>query len=551
MPKEITNKKNVPTTFQEIKIFDIKFIDDYLFLTFENGQKILINEKQNKIYDLSEYTQLADIFPMKDRICAGLTKGFTIYLIDLDTKEVLFDDEDAMHISKQDDRTIHVIKKLYKGNNTIYDIETKKYLPIPEDYEFEHSLGNGLYVFSKKDYDEDFYKLNRCVLNAQGETLLSDVNGWIYLCGNHLAISKKSEIDIVEMKEDNTFDIKTIKKDDTIIADPEFYKNQIVIIEKNCVKLYTPSLKLLKEYNIDGIEEVLDYEIVGQTLKLCLPYSENGNNINRHLFVNLVTGKTISHLRIEGYPYWNPTTFIGKDNINDDEIKEIYFYNKDFEIIYQDTAHDYVCADSKKETVFSLRTYIGSNNENGYHTKFINTQTGVVKNIDCDVMCFHSKYPYGYYADTARGVLNFIDEYFNVLISDFDYKKHDLKLGIDGFYYTIVNDYIIINKSFYDGYGQTRSKCILQKQNEEPIIDSLTHKCFVVGDYIKIEYEYNVEYLNTLTGEIGPIALQLPINESGKINIRQISNINCLLNAANSDNDILTKKLAPKSKKED
>ena len=32
----------------------------------------------------------------------------------------------------------------------IYNIETKEYLSIPTDYEFEHSLENNLYVYSEK-----------------------------------------------------------------------------------------------------------------------------------------------------------------------------------------------------------------------------------------------------------------------------------------------------------------------------------------------------------------------------------------------------------------
>lgn len=182
---ELIFSENNELRLKHIKIIDIDKINDYLFIILDNGQKILTNG--NDLYDVSDYDYLLNIFNMKNKLCAVITKNYSTCVVDLKTMEVLFEDENAYHISKQDNRTLCIIMKIGSGNNTIYDIESKKYLPAPDDYEFENSLGNNLYVFREQhNSDTNFYDYKRCVINADGKIILKDINGWIELYNNHL-----------------------------------------------------------------------------------------------------------------------------------------------------------------------------------------------------------------------------------------------------------------------------------------------------------------------------------------------------------------------------
>jgi len=527
---ELFFRENNELGFKQTKIKDIDYFDDYLFISFNNGQKILLNEKEQKMYDLSNYDHFVKTYTINGRLCAGLTRGFTIYLVDLNTMEVLFEDKDAEHISKQDDRTLHVIKKTGKGNDGIYDIITKKYLPSPENYEFEHSLGSNLYVFCEKDSKKKFYDKKRCVINTEGNILLSDVDGWIELSDNHLIIKKKSELSIVGINQDATFNIKTFKKGEGILANPEYHDGNIVIIENGCVKIISPNLEVVSEFKIDSLEEVIDEEIVGDTLKICLPYTKDGEQTNRQMHVNLKTGKVISHIRIDGYPYWIPTTYIGYDSLEEGETTDYHFYDANSNFVATISANYYESVDSKKNCIFLIVS------QNGNETKkyLLNTETSTTREIDYDDVCYHPSLPYGYGANYSSGKMDFFDENFNILIPNVDFKKYDLKLGIGGFGYFIVNDYIRISAPFTDGYGRSRYRCIILKSNGEEILDSTSHKCYAIGNFIQIIHNRESEFLNTLTGEIGPLSIVAPIDETGKIDFRKITSVNNLLSVGSN-----------------
>ena len=206
---ELSNISNIESGLKNIKILNVQKVNDFLFIVLDNGQRILTNGTE--LYDVSNYDHLSDLFDMGDKFCAVMRKGYSTCVVDLKTMEILFEDDKAYHISKQDDRTLHVIMKIGGGNNTIYDIETKKYLPSPENYEFENSLGNNLYVFREEHNSEtNFYDYKRCVINADGKVILKDIDGWIELCENYLIIKKRNELCIVKINEDNSLNMNAI-----------------------------------------------------------------------------------------------------------------------------------------------------------------------------------------------------------------------------------------------------------------------------------------------------------------------------------------------------
>ena len=525
---ELANTSNKELGFKHIKIIDIEKFGDYLFFILDNGQKVLTNGAE--IYDVSDYYHLSNIFHIEDKFCAVMTKNFSTCVVDLNTMEVLFEDENAWHISKQDDRTLHVIMKIGGGNNTIYDIETKQYLPAPDDYEFENSLGNNLYVFREcRDSNTNFYNYKRCVINADGKILLKDIDGWIELSNNYLIIKKENNLCVVSVNEDLTLDMKTIEQNDEIIAKPAYHNGHFIIMEAGVIKMFTPDLKLVSEFIVEELHEVIDYEIVSDILKLCLPYTIDKKQVNKHLFINLNTGKSISHLRIEPYPYWMPTTYIGQDSINS-EITDYHFYNADFEPVIKVSANDYESVESNKECMFVIRTF----DEENEHRQLLNAETGSIRDIYYDYIHFHLSQPYGYGVNFSTQKMDFFDENLNIIIPDFDYKKFNLSFYHEEFGYFIVNNYICIHKHFVDGYGQSRWRTIIQKADGEVILDSVKHKCYAIGNFIQISHNKDNEFLNTITGEIGSLEINVPVDDTGKIDFERVNNINNILSIENN-----------------
>lgn len=516
------NDANNELGCQRIIIKKIEKVNDYLFIILDNGQKILTDGK--KLYDCSEYTHFTDIFTMGDKLCAVFRDYYNVVVVDLNKMEVLFKDGEAYHVSKQDERTLNVIKHIGYGNKTIYDVETKKYLPMPLEYEFEHSLGNNLYVFREEHNSKrKFFDCKRCVINAEGKFILKGIEGWIYYSNNHLIIIKEDELCIVELNEQSALNIKTIKKEGDIIAKPKYYDGNILVIEKGAIKVYTPDFVLINELFIDELQEVDDYELLEDTLKIALPYTVNEKKIGRHLFVNLKTGKTISHLRIEGYPYWAPTTFIGQDSL-DSEITEFHFYNANFEPIISVMGNYYESIECNRECMFTIIS-----EKNGVQKQqLLNSETGAIREVDYNYVHFHMSLPYGYGVNFSTGKMDFFDENLNVIIPGFDYKKFNIGYQYTDFSYFIVNDYVCVTKHIADG-PRSYYRYIIQKASGEIILDSMEYTCFPMGNLIQIFNDKGSRFLNTITGEIGVLSIATPNNETGKIDFKRISDFNSLL----------------------
>lgn len=563
---ESFNIYNNELGLKNLKILDIKKVNDFLFITLDNNQIILTNG--NEIYDVSDYDHLSNLFNMGDKFCAVMQKGYSTYVINLKTMEILFEDDKAYSINKQDDRTLHVIMKIDDGNTNLYDIETKKYLPSPKNYEFENSLGHNLYVFREKYNSETgFYNYKRCIVNADGKVILKDIDGWIELCNNYIIIQKSKEVCIVNINEDLSLDMNIIEQNDKIIAKPKYYDGNIIVIEKGSIKIFAPNLNLVHQFEIKELESVIDYEIVSNTLKICLPYNLNEENIAKHLFINLKNKKSISHVRIDGYPYWSPKTYVGKDDLMDEEIScfqcnktyeqtKYYFYDSDFNKIIAINGNFYLKIDD--ENIFIVGVWDGKKIQRTY----INIKNNTVKDCDYDIIKFLPNNLYGYAFNTITDMIDIIDKDLNVIIPNIDYKQLGLPRNNDffgDFTYFVVNDYVCIIKHISNGpYSSYRN--IIQNANGEIILDSMQHKCYQMGNLIQIIKDGKSEFLNTLTGEIGQLSITAPTDENRKIefskisnleNIFQIDNTNQLLLPSSDDQPPKVKKLIHNTRKND
>lgn len=518
---------------RSIKVKYIENYKDLLFVVLDNEQKFFTDGKN--IYDVSEYDRYREIETIDGRLCAVLEKDYILHLVDLKTKEVLFFDKEAYAISKQDEKALHIIKRVGFSNTTIYSLENKKYLPVPDGYKFESSLNNGMYVFCEKDetYTKDFYDQNRCVININGEIILRDINGWIFLSDNNFIIIKENAIDIVELKSKDEYDIKTIEQNEKIIAKPQYYNGKIAIIEKGAIKIYNTNLEILKNIEIEGLNEVVDVELLNDIFKICVVHKVGERRVNKHIFVNLETCKYISHIRIEGYPYWDPKTFIGNDNIDEEfmrigtseSLTEFSFYDSNFDLISKELGNQYEDIKDKDESLFVVKT----KKDNKVKKVVVDTQNKITKEVEYDLISYHRSDTYGFGAGYSKDTIDFFDKNFNIVIPDFDYKKYGLTLGDYDFTYFIINDYIGIMSHFIDGYGQSRIRTIIEKAGGKEIINSTNHKCYPLGNFIQIVSENQSQFLNALTGEIITIELKADINSKGEIDLDNVNDVNQLI----------------------
>lgn len=132
--------------------------------------------------------------------------------------------------------------------------------------------------------------------------------------------------------------------------------------------------------------------------------------------------------------------------------------------------------------------------------------------------------------------MDFFDRNLNIIIPNFDYKKYDLGFERGDFSYFIVNRYICITTDFIDDYGREQYRKIIVNSNGEIILDSIKHKCYPIGNYIQIMDGKESQFLNTLTGDIGEMAINCYVDSDGKIDFSKVISFDSCLSIDSGDN---------------
>lgn len=219
---------------------------------------------------------------------------------------------------------------------------------------------------------------------------------------------------------------------------------------------------------------------------------------------------------------------MGQDRL-DSKITDYHFYNANFDSIISVSANDYESVESNKECMFVIRTFDGDNER----TQLLNTENGCIREVDYDYIHFHLSLPYGYGVNLSTQKMDFFDESLNIVIPNFDYKKFNMSYCHEEFGYFIINDYICVNRHFVGDFGRSIWRTIIQKASGEVILDSVQHKCYLLGNFIQIVHDGESEFLNTVTGERGPFEITAPLNENGKIDFEKAGNVNNILSIEN------------------
>ena len=406
-------------------------------------------------------------------------------------------------ISKEDDETLRVYR--HEKPTTLFSLITKSYLKVPDNYEIEQNLDNYLYSFCEKNYDKEFHDLDRIIINSAGKTIFENVEkGHIQNYKNNIIICNDNEITIMKVVDENAKIIKAPKNDKT-----EYYNGNIYLIEKNQIKVLDLDLNVVKNIAVPNLDAVKYWEVNGGIIKLELPDTINGEEIERAIFVNITNELVMQHRRIIAIPYSTPDFYIGFDNLEPSEYKKLgveppkekntyYFYDSDFNKILEVKADDYADLNKGKVLLFD-RT------QDGWKTKFVNLHECIVKDCPYDDIHFNAETQIGHGYNENTDMIDIFDKNLNLLFTNIDYKKYNIDRNRMNITYRVVNNNII----FQIQRGGYVLRNIIFDENNNILFDSTNHDCKLIGNLIEIrrfnDFEGDSTYLNTLTGDIGTL----------------------------------------------
>lgn len=529
LTSKLSNTKN-EIQHNGVKIKDIYNVDNATFIKLSNYQNFLC--VNNKFYDMSEYDDLTKIFKLGRKLCGVFINGFTLYVVNLKTKKVLFKSSKAYYVNKNDDITLTLI--WHDGSPcSLYNIKSKSYIPAPKGYEFDRSLGDGLYIFNEKDKGSN---AKRCVINLNGEIILSDVKGYLYLKDNYLVNCLDIETRIMNLKKQT---IKTIKKDEKWLSKPEYYDGKIYVMTKDKLNALNLELEEITNYPMKNINEIVEVQLTENIFKIRVETIYKGRVVGKHYFLNLINGELLDHLRIEAAPHWEPKILIGYDEISldgEDVEKDYHFYNLEYEKIATIKGTSFYW-DGFEDRLFIV--------ENDNSVKLLNSLTKTVHDISYSSVHFNSKNIYGYGINYEDETMDFFDDNLKIIIKGFKYKKYCTEINDMDFKYFILNNYVCITNYFTDDNFRTRVKCIVINPKGEVILEKYIAKCFELGNMIRILTEQGSIFINTLNGQMGEIYIDLPLNENNKIDINDLAQFNEFFLLSNTTEQGISRKLLP------
>ncbi len=292
MGNDLTSNANSLDNYKSLKIKNMEEISGYLYMAFDNGQKILMNNKE--VYDISEYDFCNSIIELNKRKYGVLKKNYCAFLVDLATKEVIYEKENCYFIYKVDERVIitkYHSHETFKDEEELFDIKNKKTLDCPSGYKYEVSYGNGLYIFSKKtDFkkSDDFHNRERVIINLANQVVMDNIRGWVYLYKDNLVVIQEEAVSIIPFQNNPELKVNTLTVNENVIAMPQYLEKtgEIALVFKDSIKKYDINLNLIKTIKIPELEkyvEVLDTDVINNVFKILLPYKQNGKQTNRHL----------------------------------------------------------------------------------------------------------------------------------------------------------------------------------------------------------------------------------------------------------------------------
>ena len=510
----------------------------FLYIILSNHQKILTDG--NVIYDVSSYSKVLKCFNMGSLTCAVVEKIASIYLIDLQNNEILFESDDNVELSKNDDTTLVVT--LENTKKALYNIENKKLFTAPDEYNFYQNSGN-FYVFEENQGQyRSSYTSNKCIFDKDGNIVCKDLVGDVTTYGNYMITTKEKslshevrneesdgsdhrknlEIEIIHHNpDDNSTSLVTLNRNsiEDMLTNPIYHDGQIIIITKGAVRFYDLDFKPIDQIEIPQLQQLEDYQKICDVLKLCFPYGTDDNN-NHHMFINLKNRKFIIDYRIEGFEYWKPTFFVAEslpdENSENPEVKTFIFYNQAFEKTCTVRGISYRNSGVSTPHLFSVYTKDSNN------VLLVDAEAGTITKSSYSAPEYLSKNnELGLAYNSASGCYDVLDNDLNVISTGIDPKIFGFFPDLAKIF--VIGDYIGINAIVID-CDRTYKKAVIQIR-DGAIIHNSFGQLSACGIFFQIHhnpYEESI-FFNTATGEIQDLSLKA---DTGKHNLIDFSKCN-------------------------
>lgn len=547
-------------SIEEIGASEFSFIDEkkILYFTLSNYQKFL-SDGYN-IYDVSHYYNVYKFFMMEGAPCAvvGDPCSSSIFVVNLKTKEKLFQDDEAQNPSKNDEKTLLVTmkgseKESEKGSErkNLYSIETKRLFSSPSDYDFYKKISESfepLYVFKKYygDY-KSIYISEICILNEAGQVVFDKIVGDVDFYNDCMIITrcidsfddlgenndghhKKENLEIeirhldAKRNVDNKFIINKSRMPE-ILMNPVYYDGMIILIVKGAIEFHDLSHNLINELKVPKLAFVTSYKKLGNILEICYSWDDSNEN-NQHLFIDLKSRKSISDYRLEGYEGGNPTFFVGRkpytESVKGD--KSIFtFYNTDFDKTCTVKGNSCSCLSCDFPYLFCVKEKKDNSEQESI---LINAKTGDIKRTNHSAITFPLNSYQGYGINNDTSMVDVFDNELNVIAS----VNSDLfGLVFDQTKVFVNNEYVGIN-AVVPVESNTYRCAYIQNRDGKTIFSNFPASLLMIGNFFCIKEGSSYQFFNTRTGKMQQLILNLPTNEYGFVDFENL-NLNDILNA--------------------
>ena len=514
---------------EKVEIKEINEVDGFLMITFNNYDRIVTNGLI--YYNASEYEKLQSIIMINNVPHAvfffNLSNAAVVNII---TKEVIFSDKFVYYIVKGTD---NLLKIIMQGNEKtrVFDISKKEYIPIYKEHEnfvLQSIEDNGFIVLKDKDdlKYKSIYDCPKALLDNEGKTILNDIKGEIYVVDGYVFVTEKTSLTVININSLDNEIVKIEQKED-VIAKPSFLTAPqiIVVIFKDRIKIFDYDFNVLNDIPFEGLKAYIDSEIVNNILKISLKTEK----AFRHIFLNVKTGTKIEHDMIEGFDYWDPTVYVGKnygDGItyqNYPDMKtESTFFIYDANLRLRTSFKGLFC-DSVFDNNYDLY-YLDVLEDGIQKKKVYSFKQNKVKDLNTDEIFKISSSTYVYTISKER-IITFYDEDFDPIIS-FSLEEYNLKFSSSNFSYFICNGYLGMQIYYTGDWGNSIYRYILRNPKGETLLDSTSSCCKLIGNIIEISdnVELETKYLNTQNGTIGKLEILMPTKDK-KIDLEKLSHI--------------------------
>lgn len=492
MEKQEIAQNDLPN-LTNIEVLNIKENNGYIHITLCNGEKILTNGTE--IYNVSNYPNFTEILEINNEKYAVFESFSNSKIINLSNNECVFEDKDVCFVAKVDEYVIRV----YKNSNEqyLYNLETKQYINIDENYEYEQKLKDGYYSIVEKDknYEKEFHDRLRMIIDKKGKVIAKDIKGYIYYDSDNIIIYDKKDFAVLTFTKEK-YEFKKFEQNEQIIGKPQYSDGKIVLVEAGQIKVINTNLEVLDIIKVPELKSTIDTEICGKYLYISISDDKSSTQF-RKVFINLENQKIIRFENIEQYECWNPTSFVGINYINDK--KECHFYNKDFEFIYSVLAKEYAPLGGEKEDVFLV--YCDDKR------LLIDPNKKIIKEVKYNRIDFAPQKSYGHALNLEDEVIDFLDENYNAVVKNFKYNEHNIKV-YENLSVILANNHAVVSSHIPDGTISRFRRLIINKEGKVLLdtFSSVTH----IGKFFQISSDTRTTYFNTETGEQGELFIKIP-----------------------------------------